>query len=216
MAKTKHLKYERVRHLSNVLIPESRAEEKGTLPWAPLADRGIILELGCGKGEHALALAEADPGSLVVGVDIKSHRLCTAGEAAIARGLANLYFLRADVAVLGSWFAPGSVREIWITFPDPHPKQREIKHRLTAPDFLAMYADLLLPGGGVHLKTDSELFYGYTLGAVADWGGAIEHRTRDLYGAGAPPAGTAGVCSAFGAKARAGNRTVKYLRFTLN
>jgi len=216
MAKTKHLKYERVLHLPNVLIPEGRAEEEGPLPWAPLAGRAFILELGCGKGEHALALAAANPDPLVVGVDIKSHRLCTAGEAAIARGLANLYFLRADVAALGSWFAPGSVREIWITFPDPYPKQREIKHRLTAPDFLAMYAALLVPGGSVHLKTDSDQFYGYTLGAVKDWGGAIAYRTRDLYGVKGPLAGPAGVCSAFGEKARAGNRAIKYLEFTLN
>ena len=215
MAKTKHLKYERVLHLPNVLIPEDGPEKKAPLPWAGLSDRPMILELGCGKGEHALALAAANPDCLVVGVDIKSHRLCTGGEAALARGLANLYFLRTDVTALDQWVTRESVREIWITFPDPHPKQREIKHRLTAPDFLAMYAALLLPGGAVHVKTDSDLFYRYTLGAVADWGGAVEARTCDLHGEGAGPTGAAGVCSAFEQKARTGKRTIKYLKFTL-
>ena len=216
MAKTKHLKYERVRHLPNVLIPEDLEEDKIDLPWAKFSDRSIVLELGCGKGEHALALAKAHPDRLVVGVDIKSHRLCSGGEAAIELGLDNLYFLRTDVAALGDWFPQGSVREIWITFPDPHPKQREIKHRLTAPDFLAMYAALLLPAGTVHLKTDSDLFYAYTLGAVTDWGGTIKTRTRDLYGTGDVSDGTAGVCSAFEQKAKKVRRTIKYVQFTLN
>jgi tRNA (guanine-N7-)-methyltransferase len=214
MAKTKHIKYERVQHLPNVFFPEGNTLVD--FPWQTGDTRGIILELGCGKGEHALALAALYPNCLVVGVDIKSHRLCSGGDEAMARDLDNLYFLRTHAAALAAWVAPGSVREIWITFPDPHPKQREIKHRLSAPDFLAMYATLLRPGGVVHLKTDSDSFYGYTLGVVTDWGGAIKTRTRDLYRAGALPAGAVGVCSAFEQKARAGNRTIKYLKFTLN
>lgn len=214
MAKTKHLKYHRVRHLPNVFLPEEGLED---LPWkSGGADgRDMILELGCGKGEHALALAGVHAHRLVVGLDIKSHRLCSGAEAALARGLDNVFFLRADVGTLALWFAPGSVCDIWIPFPDPHPKQREIKHRLTAPGFMALYARLLKPGGRVHVKTDSDLFYAYTLGTVQDWGGAIDARTQDLYGEGQEDRGVAGITSAFGQKALDQGRTIKYLRFTL-
>lgn len=213
MAKTKHKKYERVRHLPNVFIPGERPGEHRP-PWP--AGKKTILELGCGKGEHALTLAGLHPDTLVVGVDIKSHRLCTGGEKALAMDLDNLFFLRADIGTLDAWFAPGAVTAIWITFPDPHPKQREIKHRLTSPGFMAMYAALLAPGGTIHVKTDSDLFYDYTLGTVQDWGGTVEVRTGDLYGRGELPRGAAAVPSAFEQKARERGKTIKYLAFTLN
>ena len=215
MAKTKHLKYERVRSLANVFMAEPSA---GFFPWleASVAGRGLILELGCGKGEHALALARTRPDRVVVGVDIKSHRLCTGGEQALAQGLSNLFFLRAGVGELLPCFREGSVQEIWITFPDPHPKQREIKHRLTSPGFMALYARLLAPGGRIHLKTDSDLFYAYTLGMVADWGGTVKYRTRDLYQEESDVPEAAGISSAFEKKALDRQRTIKYLRFTLD
>lgn len=219
MAKTKHLKYRRVRSLPNVILPEGLP---APFPWSdgPMAEKELVLELGCGKGEHALTLARSCPDRLVVGVDIKSHRLCTGGEQALSQGLSNLFFLRWEIGEIQACFKAGSVSEIWITFPDPHPKQREIKHRLTAPAYMAVYARLLVPGGRVHLKTDSLQFYEFTLGVVADWGGAVEQKTRDLYGpdallpgSGVPEA--AGVSSAFEKKALSRCKTIKYLRFSL-
>ncbi|MEH0019490.1 MAG: tRNA (guanosine(46)-N7)-methyltransferase TrmB [Desulfobacter sp.] len=217
MPKTKTRKYQRVKQLANVIIPDP-AYDPESFPWMHPGSSGqrIILELGCGKGEHSLAFASANPEIICVGVDCKSHRLCSGGEAGLARGLDNLFFLRAQIEEIQSFFQDHTIHEIWLTFPDPHPKQRAIKHRLSAAVFLNSYARLLVPGGTVHLKTDSTLLYTYTRESVEYWGGKVTAATSDLHGETATPAaGATHVVSAFERKARDRGETIKYLAFTL-
>ncbi len=217
MPKTKNRKYERVRHLSNVIIPGPESPP-GPYPWntPPFVAMGKILELGCGKGEHSLAFAQARPDRVCIGVDRKSYRLCEGGENGLALGLENLFFLRTEIKDIHDFFEDHSISEIWLTFPDPHPKQREIKHRLTSSRFMAAYARLLVPGGRVHLKTDSDLMYAYTRDGVAYWGGRIVDDVQDLQPATGTGAGAGQVVSTFEAKARSRGETIKYLEFTLN
>ncbi len=219
MAKTKHHKYERVKKLPNVIIPDPTIYPSLIdYPWNDInyGNMEKILELGCGKGEHSLGFARANPGRLYVGVDCKSHRLCVGGEQAINHGLDNLFFLRAQVEEIRTFFQDKSIHELWLTFPDPHPKQRAIKHRLTAALFLDAYARLLVPGGVVHLKTDSDLLFTYTRESVEYWGGEILVSSNDLHGDPEFDSDARIVVSAFEAKALAREETIKYLAFTLN
>ncbi len=217
MPKTKNRKYARVKDLPNVIIPDP-VLPTAPYPWsAPgYADNKIILELGCGKGEHSLGFAAAEPKNLCVGIDCKSHRLCTGGENGIAQNLENLFFLRAQIEEIRSFFPDHSIHEIWLTFPDPHPKQRSIKHRLSSAKFLEIYSYLLLPGGTVHLKTDSDLLYTYTRESVEYWGGKIKTSSSDLHCEGVTFTGARNIVSAFENKATARGETIKYLSFTLN
>lgn len=220
MPKTKHIKYQRVKTLANVYLPEP-GDDPADYPWNTPAvkDKPAILELGCGRGEHSLKFAAAFPEALCIGLDLKSHRLCSGGQKGMNAGLGNLFFLRARVEDALHFFREGTIREIWLTFPDPHPKQRGIKRRLSAPGFLAIYSRLLVPGGKVNLKTDSQLLYTYTLDMVNAWGGQIEEQTSDLHGnvpALLPGAGARDIVSAFEAKARHRGDTVKFISFTLN
>lgn len=98
--------------------------------------------------------------------------------------MTNVGFLRTRIEFLGSLFAEGEVAEIWITFPDPQLKSRRAKKRLTAPDFLALYARLLRPDGMIHLKTDSQHLYGYTNEAIRRYGLPCEVSNSDIYGSG--------------------------------
>ncbi|MDD9303307.1 MAG: tRNA (guanosine(46)-N7)-methyltransferase TrmB [Desulfobacter sp.] len=216
MPKTKNRKYERVRHLANVILPAS-GETRGPWPWQqpPYSEMDTILELGCGKGEHSLGFAAAFPQKLCVGVDQKSYRLCDGGEAGLARGFDNLLFLRANIRNLHLFFKDHSIAEIWLTFPDPHPKQREIKHRLTSSDFMAAYARLLVPGGMVHLKTDSDLLFTYTREMVEYWGGDIKAVSIDFHQSKILDQGAGHIVSTFEAKAVNQGKTIKYLGFTL-
>ncbi|SLM30057.1 tRNA (guanine-N(7)-)-methyltransferase (modular protein) [Desulfamplus magnetovallimortis] len=176
MPKNKLQKYQRVKELPNVILSEhGNKGDFAQYPWSAgeASDMKITLELGCGKGEHTLLFAKDNPEKFHVGVDYKSHRLCVGAEKALAAGLENVFFLRTRVENLRDFFEPHSIQNIWLTFPDPHPKTRTIKSRLTAPSFLDIYSELLEPGGMVHLKTDSELLYKYTLKCVGNWGGAI-------------------------------------------
>lgn len=120
----------------------------------------IVLELGCGKGEYTLALAALHEDMNFLGMDIKGARLWRGARTALEEHRSNVAFVRGRIEFIESFFGPGEVSEIWITFPDPQPK-RENK-RLTAPPFLNKYKAFLKPEAVIHLKTDSRELFDYT------------------------------------------------------
>ena len=143
------------------------------------APRPIVLELGCGKGEYTIDLAERDPSRNYIGVDIKGARLWKGAKYATQNNLGNVAFLRTRIEFITAYFAPGEVSEIWLTFSDP--QFRSENSRLTSPLFLDRYRSFLKPGGIVHLKTDSMFLYRYSR-AVAECNGLqVLGCTEDLY-----------------------------------
>ena len=123
-------------------------------------DNPIVLELGCGKGEYAVGLAQKFPDKNFIGIDIKGARMWTGAGQAIRQGLKNVAFLRTNIELLPHFFAQNEVSEIWITFPDP--QMKKVRKRLTSTRFLNLYREVLMPNGIVHLKTDSPFLYTYT------------------------------------------------------
>lgn len=119
----------------------------------------IVLELGCGKGEYTLGLAERYPDMNFIGIDRKGARLWRGCKTATENKTPNVAFIRAKIEDLRYFFAENEVSEIWVTFPDPQPKKA--RKRLFSPQFIAKYKNFLKPGGLVHLKTDSRLLYDF-------------------------------------------------------
>ncbi|UFH52462.1 tRNA (guanosine(46)-N7)-methyltransferase TrmB [Spirosoma sp. KNUC1025] len=144
-------------------------------------DHKIVLELACGKGEYTVGLAQAFPNINFIGVDIKGDRIARGSQTAQKLGLENVAFLRTDINFLTEFFELAEVDEIWITFPDPQPRPRQEKHRLTHPRFLAIYKSLLSPNGTLHLKTDSPSLFAYSLEKVREFGFVNLQFTTDLY-----------------------------------
>lgn len=124
----------------------------------------ITLELGCGKGDYTLALARIHPDRNYIGVDIKGARLWRGAKTATEEPLKNVAFIRTRIELIDRFFAEGEVSEIWITFCDPQLKKPN--KRLTSPRFLDTYSRFLAPGSIMHLKTDSQELYDYTLNEV--------------------------------------------------
>ena len=147
-------------------------------------DNPIVLELGCGKGEYTVALAERDPGRNFIGIDIKGARMWRGAKTATERQMRNVGFLRTRIEMIASFFAEGEVDEIWITFPDPQLKTRRAKKRLPSPLYLACYARLLRPDGRINLKTDSKHLYAYTGEVIRHYGLTCEVSEPDIYGSG--------------------------------
>ena len=147
-------------------------------------DRPIVLELGCGKGEYTVALAERDPSRNFIGIDIKGARMWRGAKTVTERKIPNAGFLRTRIEMINSFFAEGEVDEIWITFPDPQLKTRRAKKRLTSPLFLSYYAKLLTPDGKINLKTDSQHLYAYTQAVINHFGLPCEVANDDIYGSG--------------------------------
>ena len=140
----------------------------------------IVLELGCGKGEYTIALAERDPERNYIGVDIKGARLWKGAKYATEHALPNVAFLRTRVEFITAFFAPGEVSEVWLTFSDP--QYRSENSRLCSPLFLERYRSFLKPGGIVHLKTDSRFLHEYARAVCAANGLQVLACTQDLYG----------------------------------
>lgn len=147
-------------------------------------DNPIILELGCGKGEYTIALAERNPNVNYIGIDIKGARMWRGAKTATEQGMQNVGFIRTRIEFINSFFAEGEVSEIWITFPDPQLKTRRAKKRLTSPIFLEYYAKFLQSDGWINLKTDSQHLYGYTNAVVQHFGLPCEASNNDIYGSG--------------------------------
>lgn len=148
----------------------------------------LVLELGCGKGEYSVGLAERFPDKNFLGIDVKGARFWRGAKTAIESQLDNVGFLRTQIELIDELFSPGEVDEIWITFPDPQIKFKRTKHRLTNPAFLSKYKLILKPDGIVHLKTDSEFMHGYTLGLLQGSGHEIIYSNHNIYrNEGAPP-----------------------------
>lgn len=141
----------------------------------------ITLEIGCGHGAHTIGLAKMFPERNFIGIDIKGDRLWQGAQQAKESMLQNVAFLRTDVTKLLDFFVKNEVAEIWITFPDPRPKNRDSKRRLTSIRFLKLYTAILIEGGHIHLKTDSDLLAKYTIDVLAAQGVEPLYHTNDLY-----------------------------------
>ncbi len=144
-------------------------------------DNPIVLELGCGKGEYTVALAERNPNFNYIGIDIKGARFWRGAKTALEKNLTNVAFVRTQIELIDACFAENEVNQIWITFPDPQIKFKRMKHRLTNPDFLKKYQKILTKTGFVHLKTDSEFLHGYTLGLLQEGNHEILYAHHDIY-----------------------------------
>lgn len=123
-------------------------------------DNPIVLELGCGKGEYTVALAERNPNVNYIGVDIKGARMWTGAKKSSENNMTNVAFIRTHIELIDYFFEPGEVAEIWLTFPDP--QMKKVRKRLTSTRFLKLYRKFLVENGVVNLKTDSNFQYTYT------------------------------------------------------
>ena len=144
-------------------------------------DNPIILELGCGKGEYSVALAERYPEKNFIGVDIKGNRMWVGAQDSFEKKIKNIAFLRIRIENIIKCFSENEVSEIWITFPDPQIKRRRTNKRLTHPHFLERYRCFLKKEGIINLKTDSQFLYGFTLGIIEGKGHELLDSTNDLY-----------------------------------
>jgi tRNA (guanine-N7-)-methyltransferase len=129
-------------------------------------DHPLTLELACGRGEYTIGLARMFPDRNFIGVDIKGERIWKGSSIALQDQLQNVCFLRTQILMIETFFEPSEVNEIWLTFPDPRPRKRDIKRRLTSPRFMGIYKSLLHKGGYLRLKTDNTQLFEYTLEQV--------------------------------------------------
>ena len=158
-------------------------------PYKPMAgywretyfqnDHPIVLELGCGRGEYTVGLAEKYPDKNFIGVDIKGARMWAGAKQAIEKRLQNVAFLRTQIEFITEFFASDEIDEIWITFCDP--QMKKATKRLTSTYFMQRYQQIVKPNGLIHLKTDSPFLYTYTTEMLRLNPYPVLANTDDLY-----------------------------------
>ncbi|MCF8451651.1 MAG: tRNA (guanosine(46)-N7)-methyltransferase TrmB [Pedobacter sp.] len=182
MGKDKLRRFAEITAFENVIELEDGKVLKGR--WAKnhfKNNNPLILELGCGKGEYTVNLARLFPEINFIGIDYKGNRIWRGAKTAIEENISNVAFLRIQIENLLDYFSENEVSEIWITFPDPQPQISREKKRLTSVRFLDMYKKILKKRGPVHLKTDSDLLYIFTLSKIKELGLSTHISTDDLY-----------------------------------
>jgi len=173
----------------------------------------IVLELGCGKGEYSVGLAELFPDKNFIGVDIKGARLWTGAKSALEKGLKNVAFLRTNIEMIQHFFDEDEVSEIWLTFPDP--QMKKVTKRLTATNFINSYRQFLKPDGLIHLKTDSNFMFTYTTEMVKLNGFSVNFQTDDLYASGTTDP-ILGIKTYYEQQWLERGLTIKYIQFVIN
>lgn len=145
-------------------------------------DNPLVLELACGRGEYALALARKYPNKNFLGVDIKGARIWQGATFALNESLTNVAFLRTRIEIIDSFIDKNEIDEIWITFPDPFLRESKSNRRLTSHFFLNKYKSLLKSEHLIHLKTDSPELYAFSLESIESFEGAeLIHHKDDIY-----------------------------------
>lgn len=175
----------------------------------------LVLELGCGKGEYSVALAQQSPDKNFIGIDIKGARFWRGAKTAEEAGMKNVAFVRSQIELIDGLFEANEVSEIWITFPDPQIKYKRTKHRMTTAGFLELYKKILKPGGLMHLKTDSEFMHGYTLGLLHGLGHEVLYANHNIYTNEGAPAEVTGIQTHYEQLYLEVNKPITYIRFKI-
>ena len=178
-------------------------------------DHPIVLELGCGKGEYSVGLAERSPDKNFIGIDIKGARFWRGAKTAVENGMHNVAFLRTQIELIEHCFAANEVSEIWITFPDPQIKYKRTKHRMTNAAFLDNYKKILKTNGLMHLKTDSEFMHGYTLGLLHGAGHEVLYANHNIYKNEGAPAEVTGIQTFYESQYLEVNKPITYIQFRI-
>lgn len=174
----------------------------------------VVLELGCGRGEYTIGLSAMYPEKNFIGIDLKGSRLWKGAKYCAHQKRTNAAFIRSRIEQIESFFEPNEVDEIWITFPDPQPRDKWEKKRLTSKDYLELYKRIISLNGLLHLKTDNTFLYGYTLEILRNANYEIVYSHDDIYSLPEIPE-VLTIETTYERKFKSLGETIKYIRFKL-
>ncbi len=166
MSRSKLKKFAEIEERNNVIEPSKAIYNSIKGNWNSKQFKNsnpITLELACGRGEYSIGLAKKFPEVNHIGIDIKGDRVWKGSGIAIQDGLNNVAFLRTHLLELNKFFEEGEADEVWITFPDPRPRDRDEKRRVVHPRFLDIYKSIISKNGFIRLKTDNTGLFEYAL-----------------------------------------------------
>lgn len=157
--------WDRMMQRPDVFIPDP-SSYRGRWKEAFFPASEVWLELGCGRGQFCRQLAKAHPDVLIVALDRVPEVVVSAVQR-MEPDTPNARYLCWNVDFLDEAFAPGEVDRLFLHFSDPWPKNKHAKRRMTHANYLRRYAALMKPGALLSFRTDSKVFYDFTLEQLA-------------------------------------------------
>ena len=178
--------------LRNIPGAEAALAEYPTFVQNPISFKGkwherfgnnnpIHVEIGCGKGRFINTLAALHPDINFIAVELKAEVVLRAVQRTEYREIPNLAFVQYNAAMLTDLFADHEITRLYLNFSDPWPKTRHAKRRLTYSSFLQTYRQVLMPDGEIHLKTDNEKLFEFSLNQFAAERFQLRNITFDLH-----------------------------------
>ena len=151
--------------------------------WRDLMPQATALwvEVGCGKGKFTAETAAANPDVLLIAVERCREAMVVAMEKAKSMELKNVFFIDMDVALIEDIFAAEEIDRLFINFPDPWPRKKNAKRRLTHRRFLDKYCRVIKEGGEIHYKTDNAPLFEFSVEEFAACGLEVKNLTRNLH-----------------------------------
>ena len=180
----------RMRRMKNLLprmekCAEYRIEDPKSLKgnWRSLMPNANALwvEVGCGKGKFTAETAEANPEVLLIAVERCREAMVVAMEKAQNMGLKNVFYIDMDVVEIEEIFAGQEIDRLFINFPDPWPRKKNAKRRLTHRGFLDKYCRVVRTGGEIHYKTDNAPLFEFSVEEFEACGLQVNNLTRNLH-----------------------------------
>ncbi|PLR80166.1 tRNA (guanosine(46)-N7)-methyltransferase TrmB [Bacillus canaveralius] len=154
---------------------------KGNWGNAFAENQPLHIEIGTGKGRFITEMARVNPDINYVGIEFQQSVIVSALDRLIEAELPNVKLLNVNAADLKSFFANGEVERIYLNFSDPWPKIRHHKRRLTYKTFLSLYEGIMPKNGEIHLKTDNQGLFEYSLTSFSEYGMLLKFVSLDLH-----------------------------------
>lgn len=170
-------------HKQVIILDEVLSQQKNFTLTPPCECNHIELEIGCGKGDFIIKKAKMHPEIYFIALEKYDSVLLRAVEKLEQDEgkINNLLFVLGDAKDLSNFFNNQKLQKIYLNFSDPWPKKRHEKRRLSYPQKLFLYQEILEDDGKIAIKTDNAKFFAYTIEKLSQSGWVVEECSVDLY-----------------------------------
>ena len=139
----------------------------------------IRMEIGMGKGDFIIGMAEKYPDINVIGIEVQSSVLVRAIKKIDELELPNVRVMNVDAINLANYIGK-DIEHIYLNFSDPWPKTRHAKRRLTSDEFLKVYDQIFIENPQITMKTDNIGLFAYSIEQLVKHGYIFNKVSLDL------------------------------------